>query len=105
LEKSEKFSWEVFPHPPYSPDLPLLTTTGWVLIRSHEGPALWKQWTVCAWLQNTKIDFNHCGTFKLMQHSQKCLDHSGDFMEEWWDIPSNLRWYLFLYMYISFNIK
>jgi hypothetical protein len=28
LEKSEKFSWEVFPHPPYSPDLPLLTTTG-----------------------------------------------------------------------------
>jgi hypothetical protein len=42
---------------------------------------------------------------KLVQHWQKCKDHCGDFMEQWQNISSNSRQYLFLYTNLCFNLK
>jgi histone-lysine N-methyltransferase SETMAR len=76
LDKTEKFSWEVLPHPPYQLDLAPLDYHLFRLIKDHMRGQYYQnneaiQQTKRTWLQNTETDFFHHGILKLMQCWQK----------------------------------
>jgi hypothetical protein len=50
------------------------------------------------WLRNTETDLYCNGILKIMQRREKFLVHSEDFMEMWWNISCNSRWYMFFYI-------
>jgi histone-lysine N-methyltransferase SETMAR len=83
----EKFGWETFDHPPYSPDLAPSDLYIFPKMKEFLGS---KQMatdeeakeTVTDWLNGLAADFCNKGIVKLVQHLGRCLNRNGDYIEK-----------------------
>jgi histone-lysine N-methyltransferase SETMAR len=81
------FSWEIFDHPPYSPDLApsdhsLFTKMKFWLAtqRFHTNEELMDG--VNNWLHNLATPFFDAGLQKLVSQYNKCLNEDGNYVEK-----------------------
>uniref|UniRef100_A0A803STN5 Tc1-like transposase DDE domain-containing protein n=1 Tax=Anolis carolinensis TaxID=28377 RepID=A0A803STN5_ANOCA len=86
-EVLESFKWELFPHPPYSPDLApsdyhLFPTMKKWLATQHFDDDLQLQEEVTNWLKMQSGKFYEEGIAKLINRYQKCLILNGDYVEK-----------------------
>jgi transposase len=83
----ENFNWELFDHPPYSPDLAtsdyrLFTClSNWLRSQRFNDNELLEG--VKTWLSSQVADFFHTGIQKLISRYDKCLNSGGDYFEKW----------------------
>jgi hypothetical protein len=83
LQTTEKNSWELLSHPPYSTDFAPSDYHLLVPLKDHHyetNEAV--QEAVRSWLRGSETDFYCRGTFKIMKRSEKCRDRDGDFVEK-----------------------
>lgn len=83
----QKFKWDIFPHPPYSPDLAPSDFYLFPKLKSHLGGQKFEtdeevQNAVNGWLQNQDEEFYAAGIQKLAQRYQKCIDKGGSHVEK-----------------------
>jgi histone-lysine N-methyltransferase SETMAR len=86
-EVLDAFKWEVFPHPPYSPDLapsdyhlfPAMKT--WLATQRFDDDAELQE-GVTNWLKLQAADFYDAGISKLVHRYDKCLNLFGDYVEK-----------------------
>lgn len=79
--------WEVFPHPPYSPDLapsdyhlfPAMKT--WLARQRFDDDAELRE-GVTTWLKSQAAEFYDTGISKLVHRYDKCLNLYGDYVEK-----------------------
>jgi [histone H3]-lysine36 N-dimethyltransferase SETMAR len=86
-EVLESFKWELFPHPPYSPDLApsdyhlFPTMKKWLATQRFEDDAELQQ-EVNNWLKTQAAEFYEEGIVKLIKRYDKCLNLNGDYVEK-----------------------
>uniref|UniRef100_A0A1B6F3X3 Tc1-like transposase DDE domain-containing protein n=1 Tax=Cuerna arida TaxID=1464854 RepID=A0A1B6F3X3_9HEMI len=86
-EVLESFPWELFPHPPYSPDLApsdyhlFPTMKKWLATQRFDDDAELQQ-EVTNWLKTQAADFYEEGIVKLIHRYDKCLNLNGDYVEK-----------------------
>ncbi|UYV61541.1 hypothetical protein LAZ67_1005219 [Cordylochernes scorpioides] len=84
----ENFEWEIFTHPPYSPDL----SPSNLHLFSSTQDSPWRE-AICEvhdevqaeanhWLRRQDTAWYNSGIKKLLQRYQKCLDRNGDYAEK-----------------------
>lgn len=86
-ELLDSFKWQVFPHPPYSPDLapsdfhlfPRMKT--WLATQSFDDDEELRV-RVTKWLRSQAADFYDEGISKLVHRYDKCLNLFGDYVEK-----------------------
>lgn len=83
----QRFRWEVFDHPPYSPDLApsdfhLFAHMKRWLGGQHFGTDIELQTSVQTWLKTQAATFYNEGIGKLVPRYDKCLNLSGDYVEK-----------------------
>jgi len=86
-ELLDYFGWEVFDHPPYSPDLapsdyhlfPNMKT--WLVTQRFDNDAE-LQAGVNEWLKSQAAKFYDDGINKLVHRYEKCLNLNGDYVEK-----------------------
>jgi len=101
LKKITKNDWEILLHPPYSPDLALPEYHLFGILKKKiteevSTTRMTVYEAVWTWIQGGRMDFYCSWISKLMQHSQKCTDSSGDFVKKWEDMSKPDWQYLFL---------
>uniref|UniRef100_A0A670ZEW1 Histone-lysine N-methyltransferase SETMAR n=1 Tax=Pseudonaja textilis TaxID=8673 RepID=A0A670ZEW1_PSETE len=81
------FKWEIFPHPPYSPDLALsdyhlfLRMKTWLgTQRFYDNAELWAG--VTDWLKSQAAEFYDNGITKLVHRYDKCFNLFGEYVEK-----------------------
>lgn len=83
----EKFGWDVFDHPPYSPDLApsdyhlFLLLKQWLQSQRFENDDELMT-GVTNWLKSLAADFFDAGLKKLVQRYKKCVEVGGDYVEK-----------------------
>lgn len=82
-----RFQWEVFDHPPYSPNLALSNFYHFAHIKrcireQHFGTHNKLQTSVENWLKVQVAAFYDKGIINLVPHYKKCLSWSGDYVEK-----------------------
>ena len=83
----QQFRWEVFDHPPYSPDLApsdyhlFMHLTKWLASQSFEDDDRLKT-GVTTWFKSLAADFFDTGIRKLVPRYQKCVEVRGDYVEK-----------------------
>jgi len=90
-ELLDHFGWEVFDHPPYSPDLapsdyhlfPKMKT--WLATHRFDDDAE-LQAGVNEWLKSQAAKFYDDGINKLVHRYDKCLNLNGDYAEKYFKI-------------------
>jgi transposase len=88
------FAWDVFFHPPYSPDLApcdfhLFTHLKQFLGGTHIGSDEEVKKIVKDWVKGLVADFYNAGIQKLVTQYGKCLNLHGDYIENLFKICSN----------------
>ncbi|GFV45555.1 mariner Mos1 transposase [Trichonephila clavipes] len=86
-ELLNSFKWEVFPHPPYSPDLApsdfhlFPKMKNWLAAQRFDDD---KELRVCVtvWLRSQAAEFYDKGISKLVHRYNKCLNLFGDYVEK-----------------------
>jgi hypothetical protein len=83
----EKFGWEVFDHPPYSPDLAPSDYHLFPKLKEFLGGKRMEtdaedKETVTAWLNVLAAEFYDEGIVKLLSRLDKCLNLYGDYVEK-----------------------
>ncbi|UYV77323.1 hypothetical protein LAZ67_15000503 [Cordylochernes scorpioides] len=83
----ENFKWEIFTHPPYSPELApsdfhLFPALKWHLGGKHFANDDEVQAEANHWLLRQDTACYNSGIKKLLQRYQKCLDRNGDYLEK-----------------------
>ncbi|UYV74133.1 hypothetical protein LAZ67_11002212 [Cordylochernes scorpioides] len=83
----ENFKWEIFTHPPYSPELApsdfhLFPALKWHLGGKHFANDDEVQAEENHWLRRQDTAWYNSGIKKLLQRYQKCLDRNGDYLEK-----------------------
>ncbi|UYV84765.1 hypothetical protein LAZ67_X003375 [Cordylochernes scorpioides] len=83
----ENFKWEIFTHPPYSPELAPSDFHLFPALKLHlEGKHFANDDEVQAeanhWLRRQDTAWYNSGIKKLLQRYQKCLDRNGDYVEK-----------------------
>ncbi|UYV79096.1 hypothetical protein LAZ67_17001118 [Cordylochernes scorpioides] len=83
----ENFKWEIFTHPPYSPefapsDFHLFPALKWHLGGKHFANDDEVQAEENHWLRRQDTAWYNSGIKKLLQRYQKCLDRNGDYLEK-----------------------
>ncbi|GBL90856.1 Mariner Mos1 transposase [Araneus ventricosus] len=86
-EVLRKFKWDVFQHPPYSPDLApsdfhLFTAMKKWLGREHFADDEELKNAVTHWLKSQAAAFYAEGIGKLVKRYDKCLNNGGDYVEK-----------------------
>ncbi|KAJ4425610.1 hypothetical protein ANN_27806 [Periplaneta americana] len=86
-ELLDHFGWEIFDHPPYSPDLApsdfhLLTKLKDFLGGTHFGSDEELKKTVNTWLNELAAEEYNTGILKLVNRYDKCLNVGGDYVEK-----------------------
>ena len=80
----QKFSWEVFNHPPYNPDLApsdfhlFLHLKKFLKIENDREAEM----VVTQWFQLQAADFYDTGIQKLVPRYDKCLNSGGEYVEK-----------------------
>ena len=83
----QQFRWEVFDHPPYSPDLApsdyhlFMHLKKWLASQSFEDDDRMKT-DVTTWFKSLAADFFDTGIRKLVPRYQKCVEVRGDYVEK-----------------------
>ena len=83
----ESFNWDVFNHPPYSPDLApsdyhlFMHMKKWLGSQRFDDDEELKD-AVTGWLQAQAGDFYAEGISKLVKRYDKCLNRYGDYVEK-----------------------
>ena len=83
----QQFRWEVFDHPPYSPDLApsdyhlFMHLKQWLASQSFEDDDRLKT-GVTTWFKSLAADFFDTGIRKLVPRYQKCVEVRGDYVEK-----------------------
>lgn len=86
-EVLDAFKWEVFPHPPYSPDLApsdyhlFPTMKSWLATQRFDDDAELRE-GVTNWLRSQAAEFYDNGISKLVYRYDKCLNLYGDYVEK-----------------------
>ncbi len=88
LELLKKFNWELFPHPPYSPDTAPSDYYLFPTLKRHlEGKNFTTneelQSEVTQYFKKQPSTFYYQGISKLKTRYQKCMDRNGDYVEKW----------------------
>ncbi|UYV83572.1 hypothetical protein LAZ67_23001497 [Cordylochernes scorpioides] len=83
----ENFKWEIFTHPPYSPELApsdfhLFPALKWHLGGKHFANDDEVKAEENHWLRRQDTAWYNSGIKKLLQRYQKCLDRNGDYLEK-----------------------
>ncbi|PNF43793.1 hypothetical protein B7P43_G09754 [Cryptotermes secundus] len=85
----QEFSWEVFNHPPYSPDLAPSDFHLFLHLkkflsgeRQHFENDREAEMVVTQWFQSQAADFYDTGIQKLVPRYDKCLNSGGDYVEK-----------------------
>ena len=83
----DSFKWEIFPHPPYSPDLAPSDFHLFPQLKLHLGgkhfPTAEELKTeVSNYLLKSGTPFYYQGISKLLSRYQKCIDVDGDYVEK-----------------------
>ncbi|UYV61265.1 PRODH, partial [Cordylochernes scorpioides] len=83
----ENFKWEIFTHPPYSPDLAPSDFHLFPALKLHLGGKHFAnddevQAEANHWLRRQDTAWYNSGIKKLIQRYQKCLDRNGDYLEK-----------------------
>lgn len=87
IETIQKFRWEIFHHPPYSPDLApsdyhlFLHLKNWLASQRFEETEELKT-SVQNWLKSQAAEFYAEGLKKLTSRYQKCLERNGNYVEK-----------------------
>jgi histone-lysine N-methyltransferase SETMAR len=87
LQTIQKSGWELFSHPPYSPDLApsdyhLFGPLKDHLRNHHYDNDEAVQEAVRNWLRGAETDFYLRGIFKILQLWKKCIDQDGDLVKK-----------------------
>jgi transposase len=87
LTELQKFNWEVFDHPPYSPDLAPSDYHLFTNMKKWLGSQRFDddeelQSSVVEWLQSQEVEFYDCGIQKLVKRYDKCLNMGGNYVEK-----------------------
>jgi len=83
----QQFRWEVFDHPPYSPDLEpsdyhlFMHLKKWLASQSYEEDDRLKT-DVTTWFKSLAADFFDTEIRKLVPRYQKCVEVRGDYVEK-----------------------
>lgn len=86
-EVLESFKWELFPHPPYSPDLApsdfhlFPAMKKWLAMQRFDDDAQLQE-EVTKWLKAQAAEFFDEGISKLVHRYDKCLNLNGDYVEK-----------------------
>ncbi|KAL0268851.1 UNVERIFIED_CONTAM: hypothetical protein PYX00_010659 [Menopon gallinae] len=86
VETMEKFGWELFSNPPYSPDLApsdyhlFRHLKNWLASKRFEDVGELKA-SVENWLKSQTTEFYAQGLNRLISQYQKCLERDGDYVE------------------------
>lgn len=86
-EVLESFKWELFPHPPYSPDLApsdfhlFPAMKKWLAMQRFDDDEQLQE-EVTKWLKAQAADFFAEGISKLVHRYDKCLNLNGDYVEK-----------------------
>lgn len=83
----ENFKWEIFAHPPYSPDLAPSDFHLFPALKLHLGGKHFAnndevEAEANHWLRRQDTAWYNSGIKKLLQRYQKCLDRNGDYVEK-----------------------
>ena len=86
-ELLDQFGWEIFDHPPYSPDLApsdfhLFTKLKDFLGGTRFGSDEELKKTVNTWLNELAAEEYNTGILKLVNRYDKCLNVGGDYVEK-----------------------
>jgi len=82
----QQFHWEVFDHPPYSPDSApsdyhlFMHLKKWLVSQSFEDDRL--KTSITTWFKSLVADFFDNGIRKLVPRYQKCVEVRGDCVEK-----------------------
>lgn len=86
-ELLNSFKWEVFPHPPYSPDLApsdfhlFPRMRNWLTTQRFDDDEVLRV-RVTEWLRSQAAEFYDEGISKLVHRYDKCLNLFGDYVEK-----------------------
>jgi hypothetical protein len=83
LQRGEKNGWELFSHPPHSPDLAPSDCHFFGSLKDHLRGHHYEtdeavQEAVRSWLRGAGTDFYRRCIFKILHRWQKCIDRDGD---------------------------
>jgi histone-lysine N-methyltransferase SETMAR len=83
----EHFNWELFDHPPYSPNLALSNYHLFTYLKNWLGSQYFNNDEesmegVKMWLSSQVADFYDTGIQKLIPQCDKCLNSGGDYVEK-----------------------
>jgi histone-lysine N-methyltransferase SETMAR len=83
----QHFNWELFDHPPYSPDLAVSNYHLFTYMKSWFGSQCFNNNEELiegakTWLSSQAADFFYIGTKKTYSRCDKCLNSSSDYTEK-----------------------
>lgn len=87
VELLEQFKWEIFDHPPFSPDLAPSDYHLFPSLKNWLGSQCFSdddelEAAVKNWLSSQAADFFKTGIRKLLSRYSKCLERRGDYVEK-----------------------
>jgi hypothetical protein len=80
----EQFNWELFDHPPHSPELTLSDYHLFTYLKIWLGSQCFNELTegIKIWQSSQPADFFHTGIQKLIPRHNKYLNSDGDYVEK-----------------------